>query len=113
MPKLGFVALSQLADDKDGSRWMVPQNLYKPIRQDAVLLKKGAANEAAKAFIDFLKGPEAARDHREIRLRSRAGQGELSSELLHLSGSRRERSEAIQGSECGAAGCTSSLRSSQ
>lgn len=57
--EIGFVALSQVVDDKDGSRWMVPQNLYKPITQDAVLLKKGEANEAAKAFMDFLKGPEA------------------------------------------------------
>jgi molybdate transport system substrate-binding protein len=57
--EIGFVALSQVIDDKDGSRWMVPQNLYKPITQDAVLLKKGEANEAAKAFLDFLKGEEA------------------------------------------------------
>ncbi len=42
-----------------GSRWLVPQNLYKPIRQDAVLLKKGADNEAATAFMAFLNGPEA------------------------------------------------------
>jgi molybdate transport system substrate-binding protein len=38
---------------------MVPQDLYKPIKQDAVLLKKGADSEAAKAFVEFLKGPEA------------------------------------------------------
>ncbi|WP_416221169.1 molybdate ABC transporter substrate-binding protein [Rhodopseudomonas palustris] len=57
--EVGFVALSQVINDKDGSRWMVPQTLYKPITQDAVLLKKGEANVAAKAFIDFLKGPEA------------------------------------------------------
>ena len=42
-----------------GSRWIVPQNLYTPIRQDAVLLKKGADNAAATAFFAFLKGPEA------------------------------------------------------
>lgn len=57
--EVGFVALSQVINDKQGSRWMVPQNLYKPITQDAVLLKKGEANEAAKAFLDFLKGPES------------------------------------------------------
>lgn len=57
--EIGFVALSQVVDDKSGSRWMVPQNLYAPIRQDAVLLKKGASNEAATAFMGFLKGPEA------------------------------------------------------
>lgn len=57
--ELGFIALSQLAGNPGGSRWLVPQALYTPIRQDAVLLKKGAANEAATAFIAFLKGPEA------------------------------------------------------
>ena len=57
--ELGFVALSQLGPDDGGSRWLVPQELYAPIRQDAVLLKGGAESEAARAFIDFLKGPEA------------------------------------------------------
>ncbi len=57
--ELGFVALSQLAGKTGGSRWMVPQDLYSPILQDAVLLKKGADNAAAKAFLTFLKGPEA------------------------------------------------------
>ena len=57
--ELGFVALSQLGPNDTGSRWVVPQELYTPIRQDAVLLKSGAETEAAHAFIDFLKGPEA------------------------------------------------------
>lgn len=57
--ELGFVALSQLAKVKEGTRWLVPQNLYKPIRQDAVLLKKGENDEASKAFVAFLKTPEA------------------------------------------------------
>jgi molybdate transport system substrate-binding protein len=57
--ELGFVALSQLAGEPAGSRWVVPQTLYAPIRQDAVLLKKGVGNEAAAAFLAFLRGPEA------------------------------------------------------
>ena len=57
--EVGFVALSQLTGSDAGSRWVVPQELYNPIRQDAVLLKLGAGNEAATAFIGFLKGPEA------------------------------------------------------
>lgn len=57
--ELGFVALSQLKPGAGGSRWMVPQDLYKPIKQDAVLLKKGAANPAATGFMTFLKGPES------------------------------------------------------
>ena len=58
--EVGFVALSQVARDPGrGSRWIVPSNLYKPIAQDAVLLKRGADNPAARAFIAFLKGKEA------------------------------------------------------
>jgi molybdate transport system substrate-binding protein len=57
--EIGFVALSQVIKSKEGSRWDVPQSLYPPIRQDAVLLKKGADNEAARAFVEFLKSPEA------------------------------------------------------
>jgi molybdate transport system substrate-binding protein len=57
--ELGFVALSQVIDLKEGSRWLVPQALYRPIRQDAVLLAKGRESEAAQAFMDFLHGPEA------------------------------------------------------
>ncbi|MEX6509015.1 molybdate ABC transporter substrate-binding protein [Jiella sp. M17.18] len=59
--ELGFVALSQVIGTDAGSRWEVPADLYQPIRQDAVLLKKGEGSEAAKAFVDFLKGPEAAK----------------------------------------------------
>jgi molybdate transport system substrate-binding protein len=57
--EVGFVALSQLYGVTAGTRWEVPPTLYSPIRQDAVLLKTGADSEASKAFLDFLKGPEA------------------------------------------------------
>ena len=56
--EIGFVALSQITGQFGGSRWLVPQELYKEIRQDAVLLKNGAQNEAAKAFMVFLKSAE-------------------------------------------------------
>ena len=57
--ELGFVALSQVIGQTGGSRWVVPAGLHDPIDQQAVLLKPGAANIAALAFIQFLKGPEA------------------------------------------------------
>lgn len=57
--ELGFVALSQVAGRDEGSRWLVPESLYATIAQDVVLLRKGAGNAAAKAFLDFLKGTEA------------------------------------------------------
>ncbi|MFC3050421.1 molybdate ABC transporter substrate-binding protein [Kordiimonas pumila] len=56
---IGFVALSQIAGHRNGSRWIVPENLYSVIVQNAVLLKRGKNNEAAKAFLSFLKGPSA------------------------------------------------------
>jgi len=57
--EVGFVALSQVIARNEGSRWPVPEQLHDPIRQDAVLLKKGEADEAARAFLAFLKGTEA------------------------------------------------------
>lgn len=54
----GFVAMSQCAKDgkfTSGSGWVVPQELYKPITQDAVLLKAGEKNEGAKRFLEYLK----------------------------------------------------------
>jgi molybdate transport system substrate-binding protein len=57
--ELGFVALSQVIDQPGGSRWLVPAADHAPIDQQAVLLKTGADNAAAKAFLRFLKGNNA------------------------------------------------------
>lgn len=57
--ELGFVALSQVVGHNRGSRWIVPATHHSPIAQQAVLLKRGADNAAARAFMVFLKGPEA------------------------------------------------------
>ncbi|MSP21020.1 MAG: molybdate ABC transporter substrate-binding protein [Alphaproteobacteria bacterium] len=57
--ELGFVALSQVINVQGGSRWLVDDALYTPIRQDVVITKVGANAAAAKAFVDFLKTPEA------------------------------------------------------
>lgn len=58
--ELGFVALSQVqvqapGQPRAGSAWVVPAELHPPIRQDAVLLKAGAANPAAAALLAYLK----------------------------------------------------------
>jgi len=60
--ELGFVALSQVIDNgkiSSGSAWQIPENLYTPLHQEAVLLKKGEDNPAALALMQFLKSPEA------------------------------------------------------
>lgn len=61
--ELGFVALSQIYKDgevSEGSAWIVPQTMYRPIRQDAVLLKQAEGNEAATALVEYMKGEKAA-----------------------------------------------------
>ena len=59
---LGFVALAQVeAVENKGSFWRVPDKLYTPIEQQAVLLQRGADNQAAKAFFEFLQSEEIRR----------------------------------------------------
>ena len=60
--ELGFVALSQVIENgkiAKGSGWIVPSDDYAPIRQGAVLLKKGAENPAAISLLKFLKSAPA------------------------------------------------------
>lgn len=59
--ELGFVAFSQIQSAKGikGSYWLIPQTLYTPIKQDAVLLAKGRSNPVAKQFLEFLKSKTA------------------------------------------------------
>lgn len=60
--ELGFVAYSQVIRNGavgNGSGWLVPENLYDPIRQDAVILAKGKDKPAAAALLAFLKGDKA------------------------------------------------------
>ena len=59
---LGFVALSQVMTGDgamEGSAWRVPEELYEPVRQDAVLLKRGEGSAAARELLAYLRSPEA------------------------------------------------------
>jgi molybdate transport system substrate-binding protein len=59
---LGFVALSQVMVDgkiAKGSAWVVPAELHRPIRQDAVILAPGKDNAAAGALAAYLRGDKA------------------------------------------------------
>lgn len=61
---MGFVAMSQVSppgQTRPGSSWVVPQTLYDPIRQDAVVLARGKDNPAALALLKFLQS-QAAHD---------------------------------------------------
>lgn len=59
---LAFIALSQVMRDgkvSEGSWWLVPEEMHKPIRQSAVLLSGAREVAAAQAFLTFLKSPKA------------------------------------------------------
>lgn len=59
---LGFVALSQVFAEgrlTEGSAWMVPETLYEPIRQDAIILARGKDNPAAPELMRYLRGDAA------------------------------------------------------
>jgi molybdate transport system substrate-binding protein len=60
---LAFIALSQIMRGgkmvESGSWWLVPPEMHKPINQNAVLLTGAKDQEAAKAFLAFLKSEKA------------------------------------------------------
>ena len=52
---IGFIAKSDfIAKNKKGKVWDIPQNLYSPIKQDAILLKNGEKKSEARIFLKFL-----------------------------------------------------------
>jgi len=61
--ELGFVALGQVQPEDGskptGSLWIVPDDLYTPIRQDAVVLAGTRVPKAATQFVDYLAGDKA------------------------------------------------------
>ncbi len=59
---LGFVAASQIKGTKQkvtGSSWIVPRNLYEPLRQDLVILDRAKGKTAARDFTAWLQGAQA------------------------------------------------------
>lgn len=59
--EVGLVAHSQVKgwSGDTGTVWEIPDGYYAPIAQQAVLLRKGEDNPAARAFHAFLKSPRA------------------------------------------------------
>ncbi len=59
--QIGFVAYSQVLQGKltTGYLWPVPDAFYPPIQQQAVLLRAAEDNQAARAFMDYLRSAEA------------------------------------------------------
>jgi molybdate transport system substrate-binding protein len=42
-----------------GSYFEIPQNLYPPLQQASVILKSSSHKQQAKAFVEFLRQPQA------------------------------------------------------
>ncbi len=64
--ELGFVAYSQVKQDKkiiQGSYWNIPESLYSPIQQQAVLIKD---NDVARAFLAFIKSKKSQQTIRDF-----------------------------------------------
>lgn len=57
--ELGFVALSQVVGKPAAQIWLPPQESYPAIKQNAVLLRAGESNEAAMAFLAYMKSEPA------------------------------------------------------
>jgi molybdate transport system substrate-binding protein len=56
----GFIVLSSVISGlTPGSHWAVPQELYPPLKQDAILVTRARNNPAALALLDYLKSPPA------------------------------------------------------
>lgn len=63
----GFVAYAAVVQaNPQPPGWLVPVELHDPIRQDAVLLRRGADNEAARAFLDWLRSPSTKAQIRDF-----------------------------------------------
>jgi molybdate transport system substrate-binding protein len=59
---MAFVALAQITKDGkiiDGSYWLVPADMYNPIKQSAIELSAAKDKAAAQAFLKFLKSEKA------------------------------------------------------
>lgn len=59
---LGFIAASQLQEDgkmRGGSSWVVPDELYTPIYQDAQLLLPGKDSDATRQLLQFVRSDAA------------------------------------------------------
>ncbi len=61
--QVGFVALSQVYKDgkmTSGSGWVIPADLYQPIRQDVVVLNPGKGNKDVADFLKYIEtNPQA------------------------------------------------------
>jgi len=55
----GIVAMSLAVSPamRDGKQWVIPAEMHPPIEQGAIILKDAKNEDAAQAFLDFVKSP--------------------------------------------------------
>jgi molybdate transport system substrate-binding protein len=61
--EVGFVALSQITDESGktkGSYWLVPESLYGPLGQDAIVLNASTKKALAQQFLSWLQADPVA-----------------------------------------------------
>jgi molybdate transport system substrate-binding protein len=79
--ELGLVALSSLKSakhDVGGSKWIIPLDMYEPIRQQAILLKRAQRNDVAREFLASLRQQQT----RQV-LMAKYGYGMDTAEQIH------------------------------
>jgi len=60
--ELGFVALSQVMEDNkiiSGIAWVIPEHLYSPVHQDAVLITRSRERDVANQFLAYLRNKKS------------------------------------------------------
>lgn len=53
------LALSPTMKKLGGYYWQIPESSHQPLLQGAIITKRAASNDLARAFLDFVKGAEA------------------------------------------------------
>ena len=69
--ELGFVALSQVAGGDEGSRWVVPDDLYDADQAGRRAAREGRGQRGGTGLRRVPQGPRGRGNHREVRLRNR------------------------------------------
>lgn len=70
----------------EGSAWIVPAEMYQPIRQDAVLIGAAKDKPAAQALMKYLASDKVKAFHQDLRLRS-----------VNPSSTKRDEQNAVAG----------------
>ncbi|WP_448546572.1 molybdate ABC transporter substrate-binding protein [Thalassotalea fusca] len=83
----GFVAYAQILaslSNSSGAYWLVPEHLHRPIKQDAILLKRGEKNRVAEKFLNFVQSAQAQEIIESFGYQSATELSEVQAKLVML-----------------------------